>query len=91
MEFFVGLILVIALIAAIILFKKPIKKSATWLDDNLTTTIDEASVELTKRSMDAYADLIETCGKDYMTPSEIYDLMHKRRKRNAFNSANGHN
>lgn len=81
MEFFSGIILLIAFIAGMIFFKGVIKKTATHSENVITTMIDESTVELTKRSMDAYQELIDEFGEDFLTPEEIYNKMHKKNKK----------
>lgn len=81
MEFFSGIILLIAFIAGMIFFKGVIKKTAAHSENVITTMIDESTVELTKRSMDAYQELIDEFGEDFMTPEEIYNKMHKKGKK----------
>ena len=81
MEFFSGIILLIAFIAGMIFFKGVIKKTAAHSENVITTMIDESTVELTKRSMDAYQELIDEFGEDFLTPEEIYNKMHKRGKK----------
>lgn len=63
------------------IFKRPIKTVTGFVNDNLVTEINEGSVDLTQRSMQAYEDLIQTCGEDFLTPKEVYEKMHKRQKR----------
>ena len=81
MEFFSGIILLIAFIAGMIFFKGVIKKTAMHSENVVTTMIDESTVELTKRSMEAYQELLDEFGEDFMTPEEIYNKMHKKGKK----------
>lgn len=81
MEFFSGIIILIAFIAGLIFFKGVIKKTAAHSENIVTTVIDESTVELTKRSMAAYQQLLDEFGEDFMTPEEIYNKMHKRNKK----------
>ena len=81
MEFFSGIILLIAFIAGMIFFKGVIKKTAAHSENVITTMIDESTVELTKRSMEAYQELIDEFGEDFLTPEEIYNKMHKKGKK----------
>lgn len=81
MEFFSGIILLIAFIAGMIFFKGVIKKTAAHSENVITTMIDESTVELTKRSMEAYQELLDEFGEDFMTPEEIYNKMHKKGKK----------
>ena len=83
MEFFSGVIILIAFIAFMIFFKGVIKKTAAHSENMVTTMIDESTVELTKRSMEAYQELLDEFGEDFMTPQEIYNKMHKKGKRSA--------
>lgn len=83
MEFFSGIIILIAFIAFMIFFKGVIKKTAAHSENMVTTMIDESTVELTKRSMEAYQELLDEFGEDFMTPQEIYNKMHKKGKRSA--------
>lgn len=83
MEFFSGVIILIAFVAFMIFFKGVIKKTAAHSENMVTTMIDESTVELTKRSMDAYQELLDEFGEDFMTPQEIYNKMHKKGKRSA--------
>lgn len=81
MEFFSGIILLITFIAGMIFFKGVIKKTAAHSENVITTMIDESTVELTKRSMDAYQELLDEFGEDFLTPEEIYNKMHKKGKK----------
>lgn len=81
MEFFSGVIVLIAFIAGMIFFKGVIKKTAAHSENVVTTMIDESTVELTKRSMAAYQELLDEFGEDFLTPEEIYNRMHKRNKK----------
>lgn len=81
MEFFSGIILLIAFIAGMIFFKGVIKKTAAHSENVVTTMIDESTVELTKRSMAAYQELLDEFGEDFLTPEEIYNKMHKKGKK----------
>lgn len=83
MEFFSGVIILIAFVAFMIFFKGVIKKTAAHSENMVTTMIDESTVELTKRSMEAYQELLDEFGEDFMTPQEIYNKMHKKGKRSA--------
>lgn len=83
MEFFSGVIILIAFVAFMIFFKGVIKKTAAHSENMVTTMIDESTVELTKRSMEAYQELIDEFGEDFMTPQEIYNKMHKKGKKSA--------
>lgn len=85
MEFFAGLILVIVAIASLIFFKGTIKKSASYVENAVGTNINEANVDFTKRSMEAYQDLIDECGEDFMTPDEVFNKMNKRSRRKKTN------
>ena len=81
MEFFSGIILLIAFIAGMIFFKGVIKKTAAHSENVITTMIDESTVELTKRSMTAYQELLDEFGEDFLTPEEIYNRMSKKGKK----------
>lgn len=81
MEFFSGIILLIAFIAGMIFFKGVIKKTAAHSENVITTMIDESTVELTKRSMMAYQELLDEFGEDFLTPEEIYNKMQKKGKK----------
>lgn len=81
MEFFSGIIILIAFIAGLIFFKGVIKKTAAHSENVVTTMIDESTVELTKRSMVAYQQLLDEFGEDFMTPEEVYNKMHKKSKK----------
>lgn len=83
MEFFSGVIILIAFIAALIFFKGVIKKTAAHSENIVTTMIDESTIELTKRSMEAYQELLDEFGEDFLTPQEVYNKMHKKGKKSA--------
>ena len=83
MEFFSGVIILIAFVAFMIFFKGVIKKTANHSENMVTTMIDESTVELTKRSMEAYQELLDEFGEDFLTPQEVYNKMHKKGKRSA--------
>lgn len=83
MELFSGVIIFIAFIAFLIFFKGVIKKTAAHSENIVTTMIDESTVELTKRSMEAYQELIDEFGEDFLTPQEVYNKMHKKSKKSA--------
>ena len=81
MESFVGLILVIAVIAGLIFFKKMIKHTAQYCSDVVATNINEANVDLIRRSTEVMKQINEEFNGDYCTPEEAYNkLMKKRRK-----------
>ena len=81
MEAFVGLILVVLVIAFLIFFKDMIKKTGKYTEDVVTTNVNEAQIDLIKRSATAYNNLIEEVGEDFMTVQEAYDKMMKRKKK----------
>ena len=81
MEAFVGLILVVLVIAFLIFFKGMIKKTGKYTEDVVTTNVNEAQIDLIKRSATAYNNLIEEVGEDFMTVQEAYDKMMKRKKK----------
>ena len=80
MESFIGLILLVAVIATIIFYRGAIKKTGQYTEDVVTVNIAEAQTDLVKRSEAAYSRLIEECGEDFMTPDEIYNKMMKVKK-----------
>ena len=80
MEAFTGLICVIAVIAALIFFKKTITKSAKYTEDVVTTNVLEAQVELYERSTEAYNEMIARLGNDFKTPEQLYRLTQRRRQ-----------
>ena len=76
--------LVIALVVFVVFvmfFKRSIRRVARHVDSIVTVNIDESQTELVERAQDAYNELIETCGEDFKTPEEIYDLMHHRSRK----------
>lgn len=79
MEAFIGLILLVAAIAAIIFFKNVIKKSAKYTEDVVNTNISEAQYDLVKRSSEAYNKIVEEFGEDFLTPEEIYNKINKKK------------
>lgn len=79
MEAFVGLILLVAAIAAMIFFKDVIKKSARYTEDVVNTNISEAQYDLVKRSSEAYNKIVEEFGEDFKTPEEIYNMINKKK------------
>ena len=81
MEAFIGLILLVAAIAAMIFFKDVIKKSAKYTEDVVNTNISEAQYDLVKRSNVAYEKIVEEFGEDFMTPEEIYNRINKKKIR----------
>ena len=81
MEAFIGLILLVAAIAAMIFFKDVIKKSARYTEDVVNTNISENQYELIKRSSDAYNKIVEEFGEDFLTPEEIYNRINKKKIR----------
>ena len=79
MEAFVGLILLIAVVAAIIFFKNVIKKSAKYAEDVVDTNINENQYDLIKRSNTAYEKIVDEFGEDFLTPEEIYNKINKKK------------
>ena len=75
--------IVIAGLVFVSFFKTSIRKSAKYVDQVVTTNIAEGQQELIERSMDAYQDVIDTCGQDFKTPDEVYNMLHKKKKRTA--------
>lgn len=86
MEAFIGLILLVAAIAAMIFFKNVIKKSAKYTEDVVNTNISEAQYDLVKRSNAAYEKIINEFGEDFMTPEEIYNKINKKKYRKLINN-----
>ena len=86
MEAFIGLILLVAAIAAMIFFKNVIKKSARYTEDVIDTNINENQYELIKRSTNAYNRIVEEFGEDFMTPEEIYNKINKKKYRKSINN-----
>ena len=86
MEAFIGLILLVAAIAAMIFFKNVIKKSAKYTEDVIDTNINENQYELIKRSTNAYNRIVEEFGEDFMTPEEIYNKINKKKYRKSINN-----
>jgi hypothetical protein len=78
MEFFTGLIMLIATVSLIIFFKSTIKKSANYVDSVVSTNIVESEKDLIIRAQNAYNDLIQDAGKDFKTPNEIYKQIFKK-------------
>ena len=79
MEAFIGLILLVAAIAAMIFFKNVIKKSAKYTEDVVNTNISEAQYDLVKRSNAAYEKIVDEFGEDFLTPEEIYNKINKKK------------
>lgn len=75
--------IIIAGLVFVAFFKQSIRKIAKYTDQIVVTNIAEGQQELIERSMDAYNEVIETCGPDFKTPDEIYNLLHKKQKRTA--------
>lgn len=88
MESFVGLVIVIAVIAALIFFKGIIKKAARYGEDVINTNISEASIELIQRSQEAYNTILEEFGEDFKTPEELYKLIHRQGRKRSNNNNN---
>lgn len=80
MEFFTGILMMITAIAALIFFKGTLKKIGSHSENIVTTVINESNVDLTRRSMEAYQELVEEYGENFMTPQEIYNKMNKKKK-----------
>lgn len=77
MDSYVGIILIICVIASFIFFKPMFKKMGMHGDDIVTTRINEQNHKLIKRSQIAFEKLIEECGEDFETPQEIYNKVRK--------------
>lgn len=90
MEAFIGLILLVAAIAAMIFFKDVIKKSAKYTEDVVDSNISEAQYDLIKRSTDAYNRIVEEFGEDFKTPEEIYNLINKKKIRKVIPNKRSH-
>ena len=78
MESFIGLILIIIVVAFIFFFKPMIKKVGKYSDDVVTTNISESQTELIERSMNAYEEVKTKFGDNYLTPQQVYDRMMRR-------------
>ena len=63
-------------------FKKSIRKIASHAEDIVITNINESKKELVERSQEAYNDLVESCGEDFKTPQEIFDILTKKKHHN---------
>lgn len=79
--------IIIAGLIAVSFFKTSIRRVAKYTDQVVTTNIAEGQQELIERSMDAYQDVIDTCGEDFKTPDEIYNMLHKKKKRTSAQAA----
>ena len=82
MEAASGIIIIIGFFAFLMFFKKSIRRVARYTDDIVATNISEGQSELIERAQEAYEDIIATCGEDYLTPQEMYDKIHHKRRRN---------
>lgn len=80
MEMIVALVIFVVFV---MFFKRSIRRVARHVDTIVTVNIDESQTELVERAEDAYNELIETCGENFRTPEEIYDLMHHRSRKTA--------
>ena len=80
---FSTLILVLVLLY---IFKKPVKTVTGYINDNLHAEVNEGQVDLIQRSMNAYQEVIDTCGENFLTPREVHDLLHKREKKSKNNA-----
>jgi hypothetical protein len=81
MEYFVGIIMVIATITLIIFYKGMIKKSAKYCEDAITVNIAEANVDLIRRSTEIAETMKDEFGDDFVTPDEIYNRLAKKKKK----------
>lgn len=81
MEVMTGIIILVLVLAFMSFFKKSIRKVARYTEDIVTTNISEGQAELIERSQEAYQEIIDSCGEDYLTPSEMYNRIHHIRKR----------
>ena len=70
--------IIIGVVALMLFFRRTTKKIDTLIENEITTEINENQVELTRRSMDALKELVNECGEDFMTPDEVYKIMHRR-------------
>jgi hypothetical protein len=86
MEYFIGLIMLVASISLIIFFKSTIKKSALYVDSVVSTNISESQKDLIIRSQNAYNNLIEEVGEDFKTPEEIYNQIFKKNRKKKTNT-----
>lgn len=81
MEFMQGIILVIVILAALVFFKGAIRKTAKHTEAIVDTNINESRQDLIRRSIEAYENIIEEFGEDFLTPEEVYAKLHKKRKK----------
>ena len=81
MEVMTGLIILVGIFLFISFFKKSIRKVARYADDIVTTNISEGQAELIERSQEAYQEIIDSCGENYLTPEEMYRKIHHIRKK----------
>lgn len=82
MELMQGIIIVILVLAALIFFKGSIRKVAKHTESIVDTNINESRQDLIRRSIEAYEEIVEEFGEDFLTPEEVYNKLHKKRKRN---------
>lgn len=75
---FAGIAMLILVLAVV--FRTPLRKGNAYMTQVIDTEINEEQVDLIERSMTAYSEVIERCGEDFKTPSEVFDLMTKRKK-----------
>ena len=73
--------IVVAIIAAFIVFRPSLKKINKAIENEITVEIAEGNAELYQRAQEAYEELIETCGEDFKTPEQIYRLMERRKSK----------
>ena len=83
MEASMGILLILGFLVFVMFFKRSLRKVAKYADDVVTTNISEGMAELIERSQEAHEEIINQCGENYLTPSEMYDkIQHRRQKKN---------
>ena len=65
---------------AVLVFRSSLRKINKAVEENITVEVLEGRTELYQRSQEAYNELVDTLGKDFHTPEEIYNAMNKRCK-----------
>ena len=81
METAMAILTVIGCIVAIIYLKPSLRILGSHAKDIVVTNVNEDKKELIQRSEDAYKEIIETCGEDFKTPEEIYNLVCRKKQR----------
>lgn len=77
-----SVVIIVAMVIAVAFFKSTIRKGTQYINEVVDANIAEEQADLIERSMTAYDEVIDRCGQDFKTPSEVLAMLRKKNRRN---------